>query len=234
MAGIDPFMEDNLSKAEKFYEREMLDQALPLYLEALKTAEGEEKPKILRKIAECYFYRENSDIENALKYIDEAIKISNSIQDRILRFNILSEKDADEALREAQKLVKEAEEKKYLEVLPELYNNMGLLLWGKDEAVDYFKKAMENAKQIKDLENYVLALQNLAYVEKERGNNGKALEYLKEALNAVEEVAKNLPKTKKKDFISSYSDLYDQAVSLAMDMEDFDLAMDIANRGKVS
>jgi hypothetical protein len=53
-------------------------------------------------------------------------------------------------------------------------------------------------------------------------------------MKAVEDVMKSLPKSRKKEFIASYSDLYDQAVSLAMDMEDYDLAMEIANRGKVS
>ncbi|PMP74296.1 MAG: hypothetical protein C0180_04420 [Aciduliprofundum sp.] len=226
-------MEEVISKADKLYEREMLDQALPLYLEALKDLKGEMRPYVLRRIAECYFYKENPEIDNALRYIEEAIGEGGNFRDRIFHFMILSEKDPEKAIKEARELLREAEEKKLEDVLPELYNSIGLLLWG-DESEEYFKRALELSKKVNDLENYVLSLQNLSYLEKERGNNSKALEYLQEAMKAVEDVMKSLPKSRKKEFIASYSDLYDQAVSLAMDMEDYDLAMEIANRGKVS
>ncbi|MEM4255681.1 MAG: hypothetical protein QW746_00005, partial [Thermoplasmata archaeon] len=126
-------MENIISKADKLYEREMFEQALSLYLEALKSLNGEERVNVLRRIAECYFYKENPEIDNALKYIDEAIKISNNFNDMILRFNILSEKDPEQALKEAESILKEAKEKNYEKILPELYNNIGLLLWGKDD-----------------------------------------------------------------------------------------------------
>ncbi|MEM4314576.1 MAG: tetratricopeptide repeat protein, partial [Thermoplasmata archaeon] len=165
---------------------------------------------------------------------DEAIKISNNFNDMILRFNILSEKDPEQALKEAESILKEAKEKNYEKILPELYNNIGLLLWGKDDYIEYFKKALEESKKLNDLENYVLALQNLAYVEMERGKNNVAMDYLMEALKSVEEVAKKLPKSRKKEFISSYSDLFDQAASLAMDMEDVELAMEIAKKTNIT
>ena len=227
-------MENIISKADKLYEREMFEQALSLYLEALKSLNGEERVNVLRRIAECYFYKENPEIDNALKYIDEAIKISNNFNDMILRFNILSEKDPEQALKEAESILKEAKEKNYEKILPELYNNIGLLLWGKDDYIEYFKKALEESKKLNDLENYVLALQNLAYVEMERGKNNVAIDYLMEALKSVEEVAKKLPKSRKKEFISSYSDLFDQAASLAMDMEDVELAMEIAKKTNIT
>ncbi|MEM4070234.1 MAG: hypothetical protein QXI30_05320 [Thermoplasmata archaeon] len=227
-------MENIISKADKLYEREMFEQALSLYLEALKSLNGEERVNVLRRIAECYFYKENPEIDNALKYIDEAIKISNNFNDMILRFNILSEKDPEQALKEAESVLKEAKEKNYEKILPELYNNIGLLLWGKDDYIEYFKKALEESKKLNDLENYVLALQNLAYVEMERGKNNVAMDYLMEALKSVEEVAKKLPKSRKKEFISSYSDLFDQAASLAMDMEDVELAMEIAKKTNIT
>ena len=227
-------MENIISKADKLYEREMFEQALSLYLEALKSLNGEERVNVLRRVAECYFYKENPEIDNALKYIDEAIKISNNFNDMILRFNILSEKDPEQALKEAESILKEAKEKNYEKILPELYNNIGLLLWGKDDYIEYFKKALEESKKLNDLENYVLALQNLAYVEMERGKNNVAMDYLMEALKSVEEVAKKLPKSRKKEFISSYSDLFDQAASLAMDMEDVELAMEIAKKTNIT
>ena len=227
-------MENIISKADKLYEREMFEQALSLYLEALKSLNGEERVNVLRRIAECYFYKENPEINNALKYIDEAIKISNNFNDMILRFNILSEKDPEQALKEAESILKEAKEKNYEKILPELYNNIGLLLWGKDDYIEYFKKALEESKKLNDLKNYVLALQNLAYVEMERGKNNVAMDYLMEALKSVEEVAKKLPKSRKKEFISSYSDLFDQAASLAMDMEDVELAMEIAKKTNIT
>lgn len=226
-------MEDPVAKADKLYEREMLDQALNLYLQALESLKGERRVEVLRRIAECYFYKEDPDIDNALKYIDEAIMEGNGYRDRIFRFMILSEKDRETAVTQAKELLREVEEKNFQEILPELYNSIGLLLW-ENGPEEYFKKALEASRRTNDLENYVLALQNLSYLEKERGNSGKALEYLEEAIKAVEDVMNKIPKSRRREFISSYSDLFDQAVSLAMDMEDYDLAMQIASRGKVT
>ncbi|MGC8663264.1 MAG: hypothetical protein ACP5SF_03400 [Thermoplasmata archaeon] len=222
-----------ITKADKLYDKEMLDQALNLYLEALKNADEIDKPYLLKKIAECYFYKENADIDKALQYEEEMMKFKNGenlIKEKIFYATILAEKDKNQAKKILNDLLEEAKSNK--EIMPDIYNTLGLIEWGTDESEKYFKTAMEEAKKTKDLENYILSLQNLAYMEAEKGNSLKALDYLKVALDAVDEVMKTLPKTKRREFKESYADLYDQAANLAMDMEDFDLAMEIAQRGK--
>ena len=210
-----------ITKADKLYDKEMLDQALNLYLEALKNADEIDKPYLLKKIAECYFYKENADIDKALQYEEEMMKFKNGenlIKEKIFYATILAEKDKNQAKKILNDLLEEAKSNK--EIMPDIYNTLGLIEWGTDESEKYFKTAMEEAKKTKDLENYILSLQNLAYMEAEKGNSLKALDYLKVALDAVDEVMKTLPKTKRREFKESYADLYDQAANLAMDMED--------------
>ncbi len=222
-----------ITRADKLYDKEMLDQALELYLEALKNADEIDKQYLLRKIAECYFYKENADIDKAIEYENELMKLKDgeSLQkEKIFYATILAEKDKDQAKKILLDLLNEAKSNK--EILPEIYNTLGLIEWGTEESEKYFQSAMEEAKKTKDLENYILALQNLAYMEIEKGNRMKAFDYLKNAMDAVDDVMKSLPKTKRKEFKESYADLYDQAANLALDMEDFDLAMEIAQRGK--
>jgi tetratricopeptide (TPR) repeat protein len=89
---------------------------------------------------------------------------------------------------------------------------------------------MNLANDLGDLENYITAIQNLAYLEAEKGNKINAMELLQKAIKIIDVETEKLPKSKRKSFKESYSDLYDQAANLAMDMEDFDLAMEISER----
>jgi len=224
-----------ITKADKMYDRELFDQALNLYLEALKNADEIDKPYLLRRIAECYFYKDNSDIDKALQYEEELLKQKTGedlLREKIFYVTILAEKDREKALNMLKEMLEEARSRNIKSILPEIYNTMGLFQWGTDAAEKNFKSAMEEASKTKDLENYILALQNLAYMEAERGNNLKALDYLKNAMDTIDDAMKGISKTKRKEFKESYADLYDQAANLAMDMEDFDLAMEIAQRGK--
>jgi len=224
-----------ITKADKMYDRELFDQALNLYLEALKNADEIDKPYLLRRIAECYFYKDNSDIDKALQYEEELLKQKTGedlLREKIFYVTILAEKDREKALNMLKEMLEEARSRNIKSILPEIYNTMGLFQWGTDAAEKNFKSAMEEASKTKDLENYILALQNLAYMEAERGNNLKALDYLKSAMDTIDDAMKGISKTKRKEFKESYADLYDQAANLAMDMEDFDLAMEIAQRGK--
>ncbi|MGC8565025.1 MAG: hypothetical protein ACP5R0_01090 [Thermoplasmata archaeon] len=224
-----------ITKADKMYDRELFDQALNLYLEALKNADEIDKPYLLRRIAECYFYKDNSDTDKALQYEEELLKQKTGedlLREKIFYVTILAEKDREKALNMLKEMLEDARSRNIKSIFPEIYNTMGLFQWGTDAAEKNFKSAMEEASKTKDLENYILALQNLAYMEAEKGNNLKALDYLKNAMDTIDDAMKGISKTKRKEFKESYADLYDQAANLAMDMEDFDLAMEIAQRGK--
>lgn len=224
-----------ITKADKMYDRELLDQALSLYLEALRNADEVDRPYLLRRIAECYFYKDNPDVEKALQYEEELMRHKNGedlLKEKIFYLTILAEKDRDLAIKMLKEMLRDALSKNTKNILPDIYNTLGLLQWGTEEAEKNFKNALDEAGRIKDLENYILALQNLAYMEAEKGNNLKAFEYLKKAMDTIDDAMKGISKTKRKEFKESYADLYDQAANLAMDMEDFDLAMEIAQRGK--
>lgn len=226
---------DLITKADKMYDKELFDQALNLYLQSLNNANDSEKLYILRRIAECYFYKDNPDIEKALQYESELMNLKEGkelLREKIFYLTILAEKDKNTALKMLKEMIDEAKSKNFNDLLPEMYNTLGLFQWGTKEAEENFNTALEEAGKIKDLENYILALQNLAYLETEKGNRLKALEYLQKAMDTIDDAMKSIPKSKRKNFKESYADLYDQAANLAMDMEDFDLAMEIAHRGE--
>ncbi len=227
-------MEDgNLIKAEKFYEKEMFDSALELYLKEFPNLDNEKKIEVAKKIAECYLYKEKPDVEKALEYeniVLNGLKDKDLLREKIFYSTILSERDPEKAKSIILEIKDEAEKNGYKDILPEIYNSIGLMLWNTKESEDYFIKAMNLSAENHDLENYITAIQNLAYMEAERGNRLKAMELLQKAINTIENENEKLPKTKRKSFKESYSDLYDQAANLAMDMEDFDLAMEISEK----
>ncbi len=226
-----------LTDAEKLYNKEQFDQALKLYLQVLPDTGEEEKQTILKRIAECYTYKDPPDLENALKYEKMVLdRIKNDeksyLKEQMFYATLLAEKDEKEAIQIFKEIEKTCVEK-YPELLPELYNNLGLLLWNdKKLAESYFKKALEIARDTKDFENYILSLQNLSYLERENGNLTKALDYLKIAMDTIDETMKSIAKSKRKEFKESYMDVYDQAADLALEMEDFDLAMEVTQRSK--
>ncbi len=224
---------DNLSKADKLYEKEMFDEALQIYLNEFSNLNNEEKIEVAKRIAECYFYKDQPDVEKALEYenyVLENLKDKDLIREKIFYATLLAEKDIEKAKSILLEIKEDAEKNNYVDLLPEIYNSLGIMFWNTDKAEDYFIKAMNIANQVRDLENYITAIQNLAYLEVEKGNKMKAMELLQKAIEIIDMETEKLPKAKRKSFKESYSDLYDQAANLAMDMEDFDLAMEISEK----
>ncbi|MGC9122969.1 MAG: tetratricopeptide repeat protein [Thermoplasmata archaeon] len=224
---------ENLSKADKLYEKEMFDEALQIYLNEFSNLNDTEKTEVAKRIAECYFYKDQPDVDKALEYenyVVENLKGKDLIREKIFYSTLLAEKDIEKAKSILLEIKDDAEKNNYVDLLPEIYNSLGLMFWNTDKAEDYFIKAMNLANDIGDLENYITAIQNLAYLEAEKGNKINAMELLQKAIKIIDVETEKLPKSKRKSFKESYSDLYDQAANLAMDMEDFDLAMEISER----
>ncbi|MGC8995413.1 MAG: tetratricopeptide repeat protein [Thermoplasmata archaeon] len=224
---------ENLSKADKLYEKEMFDEALQIYLNEFSNLNDTEKIEVAKRIAECYFYKDQPDVDKALEYenyVVENLKGKDLIREKIFYSTLLAEKDIEKAKSILLEIKDDAEKNNYVDLLPEIYNSLGLMFWNTDKAEDYFIKAMNLANDLGDLENYITAIQNLAYLEAEKGNKINAMELLQKAINIIDVETEKLPKSKRKSFKESYSDLYDQAANLAMDMEDFDLAMEISER----
>ncbi|MGC8610319.1 MAG: tetratricopeptide repeat protein [Thermoplasmata archaeon] len=224
---------ENLSKADKLYEKEMFDEALQIYLNEFSNLNDTEKIEVAKRIAECYFYKDQPDVDKALEYenyVVENLKGKDLVREKIFYSTLLAEKDVEKAKSILLEIKDDAEKNNYVDLLPEIYNSLGLMFWNTDKAEDYFIKAMNLANDLGDLENYITAIQNLAYLEAEKGNKINAMELLQKAINIIDVETEKLPKSKRKSFKESYSDLYDQAANLAMDMEDFDLAMEISER----
>ncbi len=224
---------ENLSKADKLYEKEMFDEALQIYLNEFSNLNDTEKIEVAKRIAECYFYKDQPDVDKALEYenyVVENLKGKDLIREKIFYSTLLAEKDIEKAKSILLEIKDDAEKNNYVDLLPEIYNSLGLMFWNTDKAEDYFIKAMNLANDLGDLENYITAIQNLAYLEAEKGNKINAMELLQKAIKIIDVETEKLPKSKRKSFKESYSDLYDQAANLAMDMEDFDLAMEISER----
>lgn len=232
-----------LKDSDKLYDKEEFSRALKGYLQIY--AEYKENDfsflsNLLLKISQCYLYNSPSDPVKSKEFADMALDYHTKegdelkiAKDYIYLSTIdleIDPKNAENNLLKAMELALK-NKNKYLEA--EIYNHLGILYWSnKDKSMDNFKKAKEISEKNKDLENFILSLQNISYLEREQGELNKALQNLMSAIEIIDSYSKTLKKTERKSFKNSYSDIYDSAADLAMEMEDVELAMKIAAKLK--
>ncbi len=232
-----------LKDSDKLYDKEEFSRALNGYLR-IYTDYKENDPlflsSLLLKISQCYLYNSPSDVSKSKEYAEKALEIHVNegddlkiAKDLIYLSTIDLETDQKNAENNLQKALDLALKNKNQYLEAEIFNHLGILYWSdKEKAMEYFKKAKDISEKNKDLENFVLSLQNISYLEREHGELNKALNYLMSAIDIIDSYTKSLKKTERKAFKNSYSDIYDSAADLAMEMEDVELAMSIAAKLK--
>lgn len=240
-------MEEDWKKAiaegDKLFEKELFADAVVRYLMAYEKLRVMENYQALGdlcyRISQSYLYEEHPDIKKAeefarlaLEYHTKASSLRDVARDHLQLGNIKMEENVEEAKREFQEALRIAEDIRDASIASEVYNSMGILHWNEDreKAEEYFKKGLEVARAGNDLEGIVVSCQHLGYLERERGNYEKAMNYFIEGIEAVEEAARKVPKRRRKKFRRAYSDVYDDAADLAMETEQVERAMEIAKR----
>jgi tetratricopeptide (TPR) repeat protein len=232
-----------LKDSDKLYDKEEFSRALKGYLQIYSDYKENDTlflSNLLLKISQCYLYNSPADIPKSREYAEKALDIHikegddlKIAKDLIYLSTIDLETDQKKAENNLQKALDLALKNKNQYIEAEIFNHLGILYWSdKEKAMEYFKKARDISEKNKDLENFVLSLQNISYLEREHGELNKALTYLMSAIDIIDSYSKSLKKTERKSFKNSYSDIYDSAADLAMEMEDVELAMSIAAKLK--
>jgi tetratricopeptide (TPR) repeat protein len=232
-----------LKDSDRLYDKEEFSKALKGYLQIYsdyKEIDSSFLSDLLLKISQCYLYNSPPDLAKSKEFAEQALQLHikegdelKIAKDYIYLSTVELETDQKSAENNLEKALNLALKNKNQYLEAEIFNHFGILYWSdKEKAMTNFNKAKEISEKNKDLENFVLALQNISYLEREHKELNKALECLMSAINLIDSYTKSLKKTERKSFKNSYSDIYDSAADLAMDMEDIELAMNIAARLK--
>jgi tetratricopeptide (TPR) repeat protein len=192
---------------------------------------------LLRIRAECFLYQESPDQENARKSAEEALKIAteNGDQKRIADSSLLlsqivsieDAKKAEELGRKALSIYQSLNDKE-----EELYSiiSIATILDDFKEASSLFEKAIRESEASGNVDMLAQATVNYAYLLLENGKGEDALRIID---SAIKRILENASKLKRKDerirFVADYSEIFDAASDIAMEMDMYDVATKYAS-----
>lgn len=102
-----------------------------------------------------------------------------------------------------------------------------------NQAMEIYAEVMERSKKIEDWDAYFEAEAGLIKAYRETGNSGKAEEEIKNGMETADRIIASMKTQKQKgEFKEIISYLYDLAVDMALEGEDVNRAMELAQKLK--
>lgn len=187
--------------------------------------------------AECYLYLENPDPDLARQSSGEALNIAlkNNDQKRIAELDLLTSQilnlnDDERAVeygRKAFEIYQKLNDKSEF-----IYSMISLATILKDykEASALFEKATKEAELSNNLDMLAQAAVNYSYLILEEDENGEPLKVLDRAIGKIiDEAKKQRRKEERISFVSNYSEIFDAASDIAMELDQYELATKYAS-----
>ncbi|RKD31450.1 diguanylate cyclase [Thermohalobacter berrensis] len=177
------------------------DKAIDIYVNLLDCAKKLDKPQILVKgkikLAEIYIKRNN--IQKANKYIKNALKLADSINDidGYLNAAVVSNrinielKNYKHLINDIEKYLKLAYNTEKINFIPQFYNQLGIISMRFNKvkkAIKYFEKSAEYFKKMENYSEAAKPINNLSVLYFQLFNDfDKSIKYLKEGLSIARE-----------------------------------------------
>lgn len=194
------------------WRRRKWDTALECFENSVEVAkEIDDEIAKKRLIARNYnevgvLYRAKSNLDEALRYFEKSVELSKKAGDRIGLANTYSNLgmvyDAHQNFVKAkqyyQKSLEISEEDKYISLIARAYTGLGFVCYheyeksqnkdGKDQAVDYFERAVENFGEIGCRHEMAQVYFSLGSLYKKEEEWDKAIECCKESVKVFEAI----------------------------------------------
>ncbi len=235
-----------LKGADGFLNKEKYIDAIREYLKAtdlVKDSDKELLAEIYYKISQAYSAIEPKNIENSMKYAQMSLDIHTENQDKDLQvvdrlniFYILHDagktKESEVELDRALATAKETGENSLINMV--LLARAEFLSGRKsaeEELLRIYRDVLETSGKDGDWESYFEAKRGLIENIRTHGGLDDALMSALKALDEIDEISSNIKnKKERKEFRTSLSYMYDMASDIAMEMENVDKAIQIAQR----
>ena len=235
-----------LKGADGFLNKEKYIDAIREYLKAtdlVKDSDKEILAEIYYKISQAYSAIEPKNIENSMKYAQMSLDIHTENQDKDLQvvdrlniFYILHDagktKESEVELDRALATAKETGENSLINMV--LLARAEFLSGRKsaeEELLRIYRDVLETSGKDGDWESYFEARRGLIENIRTHGGLDDALMSALKALDEIDEISSNIKnKKERKEFRTSLSYMYDMASDIAMEMENVDKAIQIAQR----
>ncbi len=229
-----------ISNGDKLMDKEKYMDAIREYSEAYKTIPpGSEKAELCYKLSQAYLALDHKNIENPVKYAMEALKEHEKTGETELKVLdlmnlgfIYLDSNIDEAIKYIDEAYKIAEEINDVQLKAMALNAKAEATRNPDEALNIYKNVMEISDKSMDWDNYFEAALGEINILRNKDINA-AMDAAYKAMDKIDKILETIKTKKDKtEFKKSLSYIYDSASDMAMELENFDEAMKIAERAK--
>ncbi|WP_393970667.1 tetratricopeptide repeat protein [Oxyplasma meridianum] len=237
-------IEQAIKSGDTFLQKDKFMDSIREYTKAyeLMKEDNGDKAELCYKLSQAYYALEPKNTENSGKFGKESLAIHEKLKetDMIvmdylnLGYIYMDAKKLEETDQFFSLAIKKADEAEdpvlysmSLNALGELYSN-----WkGRTaKALEIYNKVLEISKEVEDWDNYFEAMRGKISIEREKDTD-KAFKLSMEALDFIDKISSKIKnKKERKEFVKSMEFMYDLASDMAMEKEDVDQAMKIAQR----
>ncbi|MGC8546194.1 MAG: hypothetical protein ACP5MU_00835 [Thermoplasmata archaeon] len=227
-----------IEKALELEDQGELQECIKFLDENLKNIQDDLiRSDALRLLSECHLYKENPDLELSRKLAEESLRIANDNKDEkrtgesyLLLSQILNQMEdekAEEFGRKAMDIFQKINDKENL-----IYSMISLATIIKDfsEASKLFEKSLKESENSNDLDMMAQAAVNYAYLLLEEKGGDEPLKVLDRAIDKIIKQGAQLKrKNERIEFVNNYSEIFDAASDIAMELDQYDLATKYAS-----
>lgn len=238
--------EELMKLGDKSLQKEKYIDAIRSYTKALESITAQDSPEageLCYKISQAYYAFQPKNSENSLNYGKKALGIhekSGDIDLQIMDLLNLGYIEMDggtkdksiEYFEEAARRAKEAEDDVLISISWLAKAELLSKSRGRQkEALEIYDKVLEKSRESEDWDNYFESLHGKIGLTRTKGEEQAALDMCMEALDLIDKISAQIKnKRERNDFRQSFDYLFDMASDIAMEMNDVEQAIKIAQR----
>lgn len=235
-----------ITNGDKLINKEKYMDAIREYTKAyeLLKDDNDEKAELCYKLAQSYFSLDHKSLENPIKYGEEALKIHEKLNEDDLKimdlmnlgYIYLDSGKRDDALKNFDEAINLSNKIKDIQLIA-MTNNakaeaLSTLKSKYSEALKIYDNVINITEKSNDWENYFEAVYGKINILRNTDIN-EAFNLGKKSLDKIDEIMDKIKtKKEKKEFKDSLNYMYDVTSDIAMELENIDDAMKIAERSK--
>ncbi len=235
-----------ITNGDKLINKEKYMDAIREYTKAyeLLKDDNDEKAELCYKLAQSYFSLDHKSLENPIKYGEEALKIHEKLNEEDLKimdlmnlgYIYLDSGKRDDALKNFDEAINLSNKIKDIQLIA-MTNNakaeaLSTLKSKYSEALKIYDNVINITEKSNDWENYFEAVYGKINILRNTDIN-EAFNLGKKSLDKIDEIMDKIKtKKEKKEFKDSLNYMYDVTSDIAMELENIDDAMKIAERSK--
>lgn len=235
-----------ITNGDKLINKEKYMDAIREYTKAyeLLKDDNDEKAELCYKLAQSYFSLDHKSLENPIKYGEEALKIHEKLNEDDLKvmdlmnlgYIYLDSGKRDDALKNFDDAINLSNKIKDIQLIA-MTNNakaeaLSTLKSKYNEALKIYDTVINITEKSNDWENYFEAVYGKINILRNTDIN-EAFNLGKKSLDKIDEIMNKIKtKKEKKEFKDNLNYMYDVTSDIAMELENIDDAMKIAERSK--